>query len=64
VLLMRGNETGLTAAGVVVFAALDQEGSLSGRDFDGVIGSEMIRKLGKIVIFDAPHHRLLLRKAN
>ena len=64
VLLTRKNPTPFTISDVVVFAALDHEGSLAGRDFDGVIGSEMLRKLGRVVIFDAPHRRLVLRTTN
>ena len=64
VLLTRAKSTQLRMGDVVVFAGLDHEGSLAGRDFDGVIGSEILRKLGRVVVFDAPHHRLVFRRSN
>ena len=49
------------AADVLVFASSDAEGTFAQRDIDGIIGSELLRKMGPVVIFDAPHHRLILR---
>jgi hypothetical protein len=54
-------EVRANAADVVVFASSDAEGTFAQRDIDGIIGSELLRKMGPVVIFDAPHHRLILR---
>jgi len=51
---------GLPAIPAVIFVSTDNRGSLSSADFDGVIGSELLRRFGT-VIFDARNHQVVLR---
>lgn len=52
---------GLPSLSVTIFISSDNKGALSSANFDGVIGSELLRRLGT-VIFDAPHNRVLFRR--
>ncbi|HEX8921722.1 MAG TPA: hypothetical protein VF766_09605 [Pyrinomonadaceae bacterium] len=50
---------GLPAVSVALFISSDNKGSLSSANFDGVIGSEFLRRFGT-VIFDAPRNEVVL----
>ena len=51
---------GLAPASVTVFISSDRNGMLASADFDGVIGSEFLRRFGAVV-FDGRNGRVLLR---
>jgi aspartyl protease/PDZ domain-containing protein len=44
----------------LVYVSQDTAGALASRDFDGIIGGELLRKFK--VIFDYPRHRLIFEK--